>query len=877
MGFAASINVNSAFEAEATALLMGLQMAAKTKYSNLIVETDSLHLFNEINSDCTNDNNDNNLICLCRALLQRMGNMQVLHEDRSANATADRLAKEGNKLAQDSFCKEWILPPLFIWNPLEVDKRELLLLFYVHPPRWMFVIVLVVILGGQSNLIYAVAGRWPVDLVKDGLDVLLEGKDMKPEKMTNEEFAVIEKRAKSGIILNLSNEVLREVSAETTVKGMWEKLKALYMKKTVENQLYLKQKLYTFRMVEEKCKENKNEHQNADSAETSVAADESEGTIFLATNNSFESNDEWILDSGCSYHIFPNRDFVTIFEYVGGGVVLMGNNTPCNVFGKGTLESLGCTYTGEGGVLKVSRGALMIMKAHRSGMLYTLLGSTITRAAVVSTSNQFDPNITKLWHMRLGHMNKKGLSILSKRAVHRTKGTLDYIQSDLWDPSRTPSNGGARVLYVKGYRLWFPDPKSQKFIISRDVTFDESSMLHSRKESSRSCTKKKENDVYEQVEVDLGIPSEISAASTVEQNTVKTPEVEPEVVTSKVEQNEYSIATHRPKRQILRPGSLHQEAESLVANGYSRKKDGIPGAEDARHKAQLVTKGYSQKKYLEKVLERFGMKEAKPVSTPLAAHFKLLAAQSSQSEEEERYTTQVPYSSAVGSIMYAMSKCHPLNKDQMYHERTKHIDIKYLFIRESIIEGKVSVQKINTRDNPIDMFTKSLPVRAGEVPTRLSYNLYCIKHLSISSIYLSDSDEVSYALFLIRSFPNLQSMEIKVESDDNDIPPLESLEVERFSYVTFNHLREVKLMQSNGTIPEKQLIKLLLAKSPELLKMLIEPCPVEESETVQILTELTRFQRASPNAEVVYKLDKHPNPRPVSVSFVRMFSEVDEN
>ncbi|KAM3203499.1 hypothetical protein P3L10_031125 [Capsicum annuum] len=151
----------------------------------------------------------------------------------------------------------------------------------------------------------------------------------------------------------------------------------------------------------------------------------------------------------------------------------------------------------------------------------------------------------------------------------------------------------------------------------------------------------------------------------------------------------------------------------------------------------------------------------------------------------------------------------------------------------------------------------SFTAGAGEVPTRLSYNLYCIKHLSISSIYLSDSDEV--------------------ESDDNDIPPLESLEVERFSYVTFNHLREVKLMQSNGTIPEKQLIKLLLAKSPELLKMLIEPCPVEESETVQILTELTRFQRASPNAEVVYKLDKHPNPRPVSVSFVRMFSEVDEN
>ena len=67
--------------------------------------------------------------------------------------------------------------------------------------------------------------------------------------MTDEEFAVIDKKEKSGIILILSNEVLHEVSEETTTKGMWEKLKTLYMKSTVENRLYLKQKLYTFRMV----------------------------------------------------------------------------------------------------------------------------------------------------------------------------------------------------------------------------------------------------------------------------------------------------------------------------------------------------------------------------------------------------------------------------------------------------------------------------------------------------------------------------------------------------------------------------------------------------------------------------------------------------
>ncbi|PHT33577.1 hypothetical protein CQW23_25377 [Capsicum baccatum] len=133
---------------------------------------------------------------------------------------------------------------------------------------------------------------------------------------------------------------------------------------------------------------------------------------------------------------------------------------------------------------------------------------------------------------------------------------------------------------------------------------------------------------------------------------------------------------------------------------------------------------------------------------------------------------------------------------------------------------------------------------------------------------------LSHASVLVENITLLTIIE--VESADNDIPPLESLEVERFSDVTFNRLRKVKLMQTNGTIPERQLIKLLLAKSPELVKMLIEPCLVEESATVQIFAEI-RFQRASPNAEVVYKLDKHPNPRPVCFSLARMFSEVDGN
>ncbi|XP_070043019.1 uncharacterized mitochondrial protein AtMg00300-like [Nicotiana tomentosiformis] len=201
----------------------------------------------------------------------------------------------------------------------------------------------------------------------------------------------------------------------------------------------------------------------------------------------------------------PNRDLFTTYESIGGGVVLMGNNAACKVIGKGTvrikmhdsmvrtltdvrhapdlkknlislgtLESLGCKYSGEGGVLKVSHGALVIIKACRYSTLYNLLGSTVTDAAAISTSDKSNSDIIKLWHMRLGHISQKGLSILSKRDLlcgqstrnmelcehcvfgSRIKGTLDYIHLDLWGPSRTPSKGCAM------YMLTFIDDYSRK-------------------------------------------------------------------------------------------------------------------------------------------------------------------------------------------------------------------------------------------------------------------------------------------------------------------------------------------------------------------------------------------------------------------------------
>ena len=62
----------------------------------------------------------------------------------------------------------------------------------------------------------------------------------------------------------------------------------------------------------------------------------------------------------------------------------------------------------------------------------------------------------------------------------------------------------------------------------------------------------------------------------------------------------------------------------------------------------------SQKSYFLKVLERFNMAEAKPVTTLLAGDFKLSSKQCPQSLEEEKEMSIVPYASAVGSLMYVI-------------------------------------------------------------------------------------------------------------------------------------------------------------------------------------------------------------------------------
>ncbi|KAG8486155.1 hypothetical protein CXB51_019539 [Gossypium anomalum] len=217
---------------------------------------------------------------------------------------------------------------------------------------------------------------------------------------------------------------------------------------------------------------NQKGKQPENSGEADVVEDYSDSELLVTSVNDSKVSEEWILGSGCTFHMSPNRDWFTTYEMVFEGVVLMGNNASCKIVGVGTIkvkmfDGVIRTLSDVRHVPELKRN-LISLRQRKTAKLYVLQGSTVTDDASVASSSLSDDDITKLWHMRLGHMSENSMVELRKRGfldgqgicklnfcehcvfrkqkrvrfnrgIHNMKGTLEYIHSNLWGPSRVPS------------------------------------------------------------------------------------------------------------------------------------------------------------------------------------------------------------------------------------------------------------------------------------------------------------------------------------------------------------------------------------------------------------------------------------------------------
>ncbi|MCO5608310.1 hypothetical protein L7F22_062516 [Adiantum nelumboides] len=107
-------------------------------------------------------------------------------------------------------------------------------------------------------------------------------------------------------------------------------------------------------------------------------------------------------------------------------------------------------------------------------------------------------------------------------------------------------------------------------------------------------------------------------------------------------------------------------------------------------------------------------------STPLPSYLKLSKDDCPKSDAERAEMAKVPYSSAVGSLMYAMVATRAdiafavgvsaiaLTKNAVFHSSSKHIELRYHLIRNIMADKRLQLVKVHTDENPANALTKSV-------------------------------------------------------------------------------------------------------------------------------------------------------------------------
>ncbi|KAL6228383.1 hypothetical protein ACLB2K_002333 [Fragaria x ananassa] len=168
------------------------------------------------------------------------------------------------------------------------------------------------------------------------------------------------------------------------------------------------------------CKEGRMEAQvtagSSSTANIVIRKDEDDCELLVVTSTSNAFRD-WILDTGCTFHMCAIREWFDTFEESSSNEVFRGDDSPCRILGiglvkirmhdgvvrklenvryipmlrknlisLGTLDKVGYRYSSKEGRLKVIKGSLVVMKGDiQPNKLYKLQGTTIRGGVAMST------------------------------------------------------------------------------------------------------------------------------------------------------------------------------------------------------------------------------------------------------------------------------------------------------------------------------------------------------------------------------------------------------------------------------------------------------------------------------------------------------------
>ncbi|KAL5582021.1 hypothetical protein UlMin_014463 [Ulmus minor] len=167
------------------------------------------------------------------------------------------------------------------------------------------------------------------------------------EKFTDEHFAVILLNALPDSYSNLKDamEYGRDtLTSEIVINSLRSKELDLKMKGKASSNgegLFVRgrptaKKNYKDCLKRIRDEKNNPKNYDSDNGEAAIAANNSNAGEVLAVTTQ-EYKQEWILDSGCTFHMCPTKDWFKEYKELDGGKVLMGNNIPCQIVGIGGI------------------------------------------------------------------------------------------------------------------------------------------------------------------------------------------------------------------------------------------------------------------------------------------------------------------------------------------------------------------------------------------------------------------------------------------------------------------------------------------------------------------------------------------------------------
>nr|GEZ28279.1 Gag-Pol polyprotein [Tanacetum cinerariifolium] len=302
----------------------------------------------------------------------------------------------------------------------------------------------------------------------------------RPAKVTDDsKWDKMDRNAVANLYLTLADGVLSIMEEKKSEKEIWDHLARLYEARMLHNKNFLKRKLYALRMTESTSGSiaSTSEDGNALSCEASVASE---------IRKRF--TDVWLFDMGATFHMTARREWFHEYKPISGGefvyscndhelkIIIIGSimvkmhegtvstirdvrhmeGLKKNLLSLGQLDDLGCKVEIQNKIMKIIKGALVLMRGEKvAANLYQLKGEIIEEAKASVASHSPSNRVAVTWHLKLGHIKQHRLKF--KTSNSKSVYVLELVHSDVWQ-APVLSLAGAKyfVSFIDDYsrRCW---------------------------------------------------------------------------------------------------------------------------------------------------------------------------------------------------------------------------------------------------------------------------------------------------------------------------------------------------------------------------------------------------------------------------------------